>query len=93
MADKDELEDKVTAYEALFAEAFDEMEAKGYFTGMKAKIKAERKAKSSVKTATADNVKVRHDYGPPCKEPRQKILASSSGSVVTDKTPIAASKK
>lgn len=71
---------------AVFAKAFEEMEAKGYFNEIQAKIKAERQAKSVAETIKPVVPKTG-------KKPRQKAPASVSSWNVADKAPLAASKK
>ena len=74
----------MTNDEAIFSEAFEKMDAKGYFNEIRAKIKAERQAKSS--TGPATNTKVVAKTKPvvpkASKKSHQKIPTSSSSRIV-----------
>jgi len=66
--------------EAVFAKAFEKMEAKGYFTELRTKANAKPKAKSSTKPTA---IKV-------TKKPRQRTVADSVSSTrSTLKVPLA----
>ena len=79
--------------EAIFSEAFEKMEAKGYFNEIRAKIKAERQAKSITRPANKDVAKAKPVVSNDSKKSRQKIPTSSSSRIAAKKTPISASKK
>jgi hypothetical protein len=79
--------------EAIFSEAFEKMEAKGYFNEIRAKIKAERQVKSSTRPAARVVSKTKPIVSKGSKKSRQKIPTSSSSQITAKRTPIAASKK
>jgi hypothetical protein len=80
-------------YEALFAEAFKNMEAKGYFTEMRAKIKAERQAKSPARITRTTTVRGRPVVLKGSKKSRPKLPTSSSRRIATKKAILDAGKK
>jgi len=79
--------------EAIFSEAFEKMEAKGYFNEIRAKITAERKAKSSTRMAAKVVPKAKPVVSKGIKKSRQKVPTSSSSQIPAKRSPITASKK
>jgi len=68
--------------EAVFVKAFEKMKAKGYFNGLQAKCKTKPNGKATLVISKIGR-----------KSHQQKVSASVSSRNVTNKTPLAASKK
>jgi len=79
--------------EAIFSEAFEKMEAKGYFNEIRAKIKAEHQTKSSTRPAHKVVAKAKPVVSKSSKKSHPKTPSSSSNQIAAKRTPITASKK